>query len=456
MAKTFIFDNTVLTKEKKATYLSADLSAAAISLSVQSTVGLSGTGQIYLIGEIGQEKTEIVLNSNGTAPTGTTIPLQTACVFDHPQDTKIYILDYNQFALSRATGVSSQKATLIITGLQVDQDNSIYNDNTNTTGYGFVEFYDSANSRYSSPSDPIPYAGFADNSVYMVKKRALNSVHEQLDEDIITNEYLDDCLAEVRREYHNAPGKRPYRRKYNVDIGNVTTGMFRIALPTDVEKPHTAENVYGVRIGSENNMVYFDKKDWDKEYQGVKHTELLTAYAIGDQDLYCDNVRDLSDSGSVALESDSIAYSAKGVSGGTLRISTDGAYIHSSGIDVWQGASMGNPDKFTVWMNNDGTNYIYFSSPVSTSYVDQNIYADYYSTKKTVDSDADELDEPDIIQDAYVHFLAWKIKKAKNKGLIDLKDDDYLKWEMTKENSIKNEVTGANIRIIPDVSRFNF
>jgi hypothetical protein len=455
--KTFTIDNTILTADKKATYLSSDLSASAINMSVQSIIGLTSTAVAGLqIGETGQEKSEIITVSNGTAPTGTTVHFQTACVFDHPQDTKVYLLDYNQMALSRSTGISSQKGTLITTGIQVDQLKTIYNDVTNTTGYGFVEFYDSINARFSSASDPIPYAGYADNSVYMVKKRALNSAHEQLDPEIVTNEYLDDCLAEARREYHNAQGKRPYRRKYNVDIGNVSTGMFRIALPTDVEKPHTAENVYGVRIGSENNMVYFDKKEWDKEYQGVKHTTLLTAYAIGNQDLYCDNVRDLSDSGSVNLESDTIAYSAKGVSGGTLRISTAGAFIHSADVDVWQGASMGNPEKFTVWMNNDGTNYVYFSCPVSTSYVNQNIFADYYSTKKTIDSDADELDEPDNVQDGFVHFLAWKIKKAKNKGVVDLKDDDYLKWELIKQNSTKNEVTGVNISFIPDVSRFNF
>ncbi len=451
MAKTFIFDNTILTKDKKATYLSADVSAAAINLSAQSIVGITTTGIILLIGEVGQEKTEIVQVSNGTAPTGTTIPLQTAVSFDHSQDTKVYIIDYNQFALSRSTGVSSQKATLATVGLQVDQNDSIYNDNTNTTGYGFVEFYDSINSRYSSPSDPIPYAGFSDNSVYMIKKRALDSVGEAIDTNLITNEYLDQCLAEARREYHNAPGKRPYRRKFNADIGNVSTGMHRLALPTDLEKSHTAENLYGVRIGANENLAYYDKKEFDQDYEGVGHTTLLTTYAITHQDLYVDSVRDLTDEGSVSLEDDIISYSAKGISGGTLRISTAGAVAHDSGSDIWQNKTFGLPDKFTVFAGTDGTSYVYFNCPLSTAYASQNVWADYYSTKKTIDSDADELDEPDNVQDGFVHFLAWKIKKRKDKGLIALKDDDYMKWEMIKQNSLGNERLSTDITFTPNI-----
>lgn len=450
--KTFIFDNTILTSEKKSTYLASDVASAGISLTVQSIVGMSGTGHILLIGEIGQEKTEIIQSSNGTAPTGTTVALQTACSFDHPQDTKIYILDYDQFAISRSTGISSQKSTLTTAGLQVDQLNSIYNDSTNTTGYGFVEFKNSISGAFSSASDPIPYAGYADNSVYMIKKRALDSVGEKIDTELITDEFLNECLAEARREYHNAHGKRPYRRKFNTDIGNVTTGMYRVAIPTDAEKPHTAENIYGVRIGPNENLAYYDKKDWDADYDGVAHSTLLDTYtASTSQDLWLDNVRDFDDSGSVDIGEDTIGYSAKGISGGTLRISSHGSNNYSSGADVWQGVSMGLPRNFTAFADLDGTSYIYFSCPLSTIYASQNIWADYYINKSVADSDSDELTEPDNIQDGYVHFIAWKIKKRKDKGLSSIKDDDYLKWEMIKQQALANEYLGQNIRITPSI-----
>jgi hypothetical protein len=448
----FYTDNTILTKNKKSTYLASDLSAAATNMSVQSITGMSGTGQIFLIGEIGAKKTEIVQTSNGTAPSGTTVYFQTACVFDHTQDTKVYLLNWDQYALSRATGISSQKGTIATGALQVDQLETLYRDLNYSTGYSFVEFKNSIFSTFSIPSDPVPYTGYADNTVYMVKKRALDSVNEQIDTDLITNEYLDQCLAEARREYHNAPGKRPYRRKFNADIGNVSTGMNRLALPTDLEKSQTAENLYGVRIGPNENLAYYDKKEFDQDYESAAHTTLLTTYAITHQDLYVDNVRDLTDSGSINLEDDIISYSAKGISGGTLRISTAGAVAHDSGVDIWQGKSFGLPSKFTVFMDTDGTSYVYFNCPLSTAYASQNVWADYYSTKKEINSDSDELDEPDNVQDGFVHFLAWKIKKRKDKGLIALKDDDYMKWEMVKQNAIGNERLSSDIRITPNIS----
>ena len=445
----FYTSNTILTKDKKNTYLSADLAASAANMSVQSIMGLSGTGHVFCLGEIGQPKTEIVKCSNLTAPSGTTIYFQTACLFDHPQDTKVYLINFDQYTLSHSSGITSEKGTIATAGLQVENNETVYRDLNYSAGYSFVQFKNSLTSTFSIVSDPIPYAGFADNTVFQIKKRALDSVNEQIDTNLVTNEYLDQCLAEARREYHNATGKRPYRRKFNADIGNVSTGINKIALPTDTQKPYTAENVYGVRIGTNENLGYYDKKEFDEDYNGVAHTTLLETYAITHQDLYCDNVRDLDDSGSVDIESDNIVYSAKGVSGGTLRISTAGDYAHSSGSDVWQGESMGLPNKFTVFMDFDRTAYIYFNCPISTSYVNQNIWADYYQTKSVADSDADELTEPDNIQDGFVHFLSWKIKKRKNKGIVDLKDDDYLKWEMIKQQALGSERLGSDIRISP-------
>ncbi len=449
--KTFLFDNTILTKDKKATYLGSDVSATAISLNVQSVVGITTTGIILLIGEIGQEKTEIVQVSNGTVPTGTTIPLQTAVSFDHTQDTKIYVLDYNQFALSRATGVSTQKSTLSIANLQVDQLNSIYNDNTNTTGYGFVEFYDSINTRYSSPSAPIPYAGFADNSIYMIKKRALDSVNEKISTDLITDDFLNQKLAEARREYHNAPGKRPFRRSYNVDIGNVSTGMYRLPMPTDLQKPFTAENVFGVRIGKNLNLGWCEKKEIDFNFIDVPHANLNATYSIGNQDLYLDNTNDFNHpTGSVTIEEDVISYSAVGL-GGTLRISTQGAYTHPTLSDVWQNASYTLPDKFSVWMDTDGTCRVYFNRILDTTYVNMNVWADYYRTLTPFTSDADTLDEPDNIQDGYVHFLAYHIKKRKDKGLEPLSDDDFSMWNNIKMTNLATEHIDDLIHFNPDV-----
>lgn len=460
MPKTIYLDNTILTKDKKFTFLSGDVVAGAQVINVVSTAGFvsltTSSGQVLCIGELGQEKTEIikisdVRTSSGTNISGTGATLKTVLNFDHPQDTKVYMIDWDRFEVQHASTSTGTKSTLMTypENLQPDSLESQYRDTTKTSGFYFVRFNTTIDSTNSDWSDPIPFAGYADNTVHEIKRRALESVGEEIDGVVISNEFLNRCLWEARREFHKSPGKRPFRKSYNVDIGNVSTGMYRVDLPPYVENPYTSENIFGVRIGTERNMSYIGKKEWDFYYVNKPHTTLSTAYAVGDQDLYVSNVRDFNSSGSVTIENDTIEYSAVGVSGGTLRISTAGSTSHAVSSDVWQNASYGLPDKFTVFADVGGSAYIYFNRPLSTSYVNQNIYADYYRTLLEYDSDADELDEPNA--DMYVSYLAARIKKKRNPALNLAQDDDYRIWLQAKAENLATEYIAEPINLMPDI-----
>lgn len=56
-----------------------------------------------------------------------------------------------------------------------------------------VRFYNSTTELYSSYSDAVVASGFADNSVYSIKKRALQQIGETINEKI-TDEFLNECL----------------------------------------------------------------------------------------------------------------------------------------------------------------------------------------------------------------------------------------------------------------------
>lgn len=478
MPKTLYVDNSIITKEKKFTFLSADVNAGATAFGFASSIGLvsltTSSGQILQFGELGQEKSEIILTSNVSTSTGSNIggtsaTLKTALRFDHSQDTKVYIIDWDRFEVQWSATATGSKSTITTTGadypsnIQPDQGESIFRDTTQTTGYYFVRFNETIGNTNSDWSDPIPFAGFDDSSVFAIKQRALEQIGEKIDGEVISNEFLNRVLWQARREYHKSPGKRPFRRSYNVDIGNVSTGMFRVDLPPYVEAPWTAENVYGVRIGNQPNMRYIDKKEWDFYFVNKPHTTLSTAYTVGDQDLYVSNVRDFTATGgSVSIEQDTISYSAVGVSGNTLRISTAGTYNHAINSDVWQNASYGLPDRFTVFADVGGSAYIYFNRPVDTVYVNQNIYADYYRTLVDFDSDADILDEPH--PDIFVPYLSFKIKQRKNLGGIAvtrnrqggapiIADADYQEWQARKQEALAKEYLGVEVRLIPDLDR---
>ncbi len=440
--KNLSVDNTILTKDKKFTYLSSDASATDTTLTVQSITGFT-TDQILCIGEIGREKSELVQTHATTSPSGSTITLTAAITFDHPQDTKVYLVDWDQVEFSHASTTTGDKSVLSTEDIQADDTETRYKDTAQSSGYYFTRFKDSVNTTYSSYSDPVPYAGYGDNTVFSIKQRALESVGESIG-DLISHDFLNKTLWEGRRELHNSLKRWSFRKEFNYNLGNVSTGDYRIAVPTDLQDPNTNKNVFNVKIGVEHNLEYIPKKEWDEYYRGVPHTTLSSAYTVTDAAVTLTDSADFDEDGTITIEGDDIEYSANDESTGELTVSTDGDSNHDSGKDVWQNVGDGLPTAYTIF---DG--YIYFNRPVSSDYDAQNVWMDYYQELTAYDSDADELDEPEY--DMFVNYLAYNIKKRKNNGVSSLEDDDYQQWVLKKTMLINKEVSGQEIKLIPDI-----
>ena len=467
--KILFVDNTDLVRGKRFTFLTEDVVALGTTLRVQSVAGMesltTSSGRVLIVGEIGGERTELVRTSTASAEFPSqatkTAYLRDSLVFDHPQDTKVYIVDWDRIEFNYAASATGTKTTLAAypVAVSVDMSETEFRDTTTSsdrltggpaTAFYFARFNETVSSRNSAWSDPIWGSGFDDNMVGAIKQRALDSLGEQIDGKVITHEFLNASLWEARREYHSAAGKRPFRRKFNTDIGNALTGSARIELPTDVERPYTSENVYGVRIGANQNMTYQDKKAHDADWRSKPHSFLTTAYATADQDLYVNDTRDFSDSGSVTVEGITIAYSAKSVTGGTMRISTAGSAAASVGSDVWQNVTYGLPTRFTVWADPGGSAYVYFNCVIDSAYVNMNVYADYFRTLVSYDSDGDTLDEADY--DMYVSYLMAKIKHRKNKGEGNItQDPDYIIYRAKMAAALAREFLATDIRFSPDL-----
>src|SRR5581483_5180858 len=315
--KVLFVNNTDLTIDRRLSYLSEDVVSSASTIRVQSLIGFesltTSSGQILCIGNIGEEKSEIILTSNSTA-LGTTykeVTLNSALQFDHPQDTKVFILDWNRVEFQYSGTATGSKSTLAAYpfGIAPDMSETMYRETTKDQVFYFARFNDTINNRNSDWSDPIYSTGYDDNMVFAIKKRAVDEVGEVIDGNVITHDFLNKSLWAARREYHESPGKRPFRRKFNRVIGTALTGSYRIELPTDVEKPYTAENVYGVRIGTQPNMSYYDKKEWDFDYRGKPHSTLVLPYTHGvSTSIWLDNGRDFPASGSIGVEGTNISY----------------------------------------------------------------------------------------------------------------------------------------------------
>lgn len=457
-----LVDTTDLVRDKRVTFLTEDVVATGTTLRVQSIIGFesltTSSGQIICIGEIGNERSEIRRTSqdNPHSTVYNQVELRDSLLFDHPQDTKVSVIDWDRVEFNWAATVNGTKATVNAYPFNITADTPqmVYVDTSATSGYFFARFNNRIRAANSGWSDAIPYGGYDNNSVFSIKQRALDSLGETVDGKVITHEFLNESLWEARREYHESPGKRPFRRKYNFDIGDALTGSFRIELPTDVEKPSSAENIYGVRIGANANMSHYDKKEWDFDFRNKPHTTLTSAYTVGARDLYVASARDFAESGAVSIEGTNIDYSAKSNGGGTLRISADGDWNASAGSDVWQNVSYGLPNKFTVWADPGGSAYVYFNMPIDTAYTGQNIYLDSYQRLQSLNSDNDIVDEPSY--DGYVYFLKAKIKERKQRGAFDItQDSDFKRWLQWKSEALTNEYIGVQIIFTPSIAHLD-
>ena len=462
MPKTLSPNLSSIVQDKEFTFLTSDAVAGATTFGFASSVALTSlstsSGQILLFGELGQEKSEIIKTSNVSTSTGSNIGGTSATLiaglrFDHPQDTKITTIDWDRFEVQHATTATGSKTTLMAYPQYINPGRleDLYRDTTKTSGFYFVRFNETVGSTNSDWSDAIPYAGYGDNTVHEIKQRALDSVNETIDDKLITDEFLNRCLFQARREFHQSPGKRPFRRRYNNDIGNALTGSFRIELPLWVEKPHSGENVYGVRIGSEANMRYYDKKEWDFDWRNKPHSSLDVAYTRGiSTSIWLANGRDFSGSPTIQVEGMSIDCTRITGEQNSFTITSHGSYPSASaGSDAYENVSFGLPDHFTVFSEPQGSAYIFFNRPIDTAYINQNIYLDAYTTIFASDSDADELDEPN--PDIYVPYLAARIKQRKNPELNLFQDSDYLEWIRRKQEALGTEYIGTQIRITPEI-----
>lgn len=478
--KILFVDNTELIRDKRHTYTSQDVVATATTIRVQSIAGFeqlsTSSGQVVLLGNIGEERSEILTTSttSGQSPSAfyKEITFSGAMQFDHPQDTKVHILDWNRVEFQYAATAGGTKTTIIAypVNIRPDDKETSLRDITDpaarlasfsTAAYYFARFNATIENRNSDWSDAVYGTGYDDNSVFAVKQRAVDELSEHIDDKVITHDFLNKALWQARREYHQALGKRPFRRKYNVDIGNALTGSFRIELPSDVERPYSAENVYGVRIGSNANMEHYDKKEWDDDYRNIAHSTLTHAYTANTStSLWLANGRDFGASAVINVEGELISVTRiEGLTGesyyNSLRIYAhpSNAYSASVGSDAWENASFGLPSKFAVWADVGGSAYIYFNRPIDTAYVGQNIYLDYYRTLVGMNSNGDILDEPDY--DMYVDYLKAKIKARKDRGMDISNDSDYRMWLTKKQNALDKEFLGVDISFQPDISHLS-
>lgn len=430
------------------TYLTASVAATGTTLTVVNNEGFAEHDVVLLEG-FGIENAEIKeVNAAVTAGTSLTI---TAATFAHGINCAVQKILFDQVEVSGTTTLTGSKAHAATMALNAGGNYTDYVLSSDLQGdtYIFARYYNSMASTpfYSSYSDGLS-ADFGPKTVGFIRRNAFANIGEKYDGVRFTSQWVYDQIYLGELDVAKELRRWSWLYSFDYDLGNLTEGLRRIALPSDIEDDKTNKSIMGVRIEDEINMDYMDWTEYQDAMNGVAYTTLATAASIGDTTLVLTDSRDFEDSGSVNIAGTSYTYTTNTRSTNTL----SGLTALSAGIavdsEIWQSISFGTPGRYAI---NDG--YLYFDIPPDSDLEGRNIWIDYYKTITKCDSDNDEVEvaDPQLI----ISWLEMAIKKEKANGALNLSDVSYVTYNRRKELLVKNEMSGQRMRFVPDVPLSN-
>jgi len=180
----------------------------------------SGVGTIYLnnvngfqanwgiqIGNYGQDQAEIVL-ANASTPSGTQIVLAANTVYEHPADTPVYAIKWNQVVFEKSTAGTSGTATPMTDGtITIQPDNWDYSDEVSFTQFDDTSaastdayrsrFRNSAAAIQTDQSDWITPTGFTFYSLAKLRDRVKGKLWNST---FVTDDQINDWLNEWKDE----------------------------------------------------------------------------------------------------------------------------------------------------------------------------------------------------------------------------------------------------------------
>lgn len=193
-----------LTVNALKTFLSNPEVAGTGVLRWKNFTGFSPSWAIQ-IGETGEEQSEIVILGTAT-PSGTAGTLTGTTLFEHPADTPIYAIKYNQIVFERSTSGTAGTATPIAGGtINIDPSQSFtqYDDTLSSSGYAYkTYFYNSVLAVQSAESDWITDTGYTFYSLASIRQRIKDKLWNSsfLPDDKV----IDNWINEWRDKMVNA------------------------------------------------------------------------------------------------------------------------------------------------------------------------------------------------------------------------------------------------------------
>lgn len=249
--------------------LKANAVTGADTLEVYS-INKFAINYVLLIGELGGEGSEIVSTHTSTAPAGTTITLANVLVKDHPKDTSVYIIPYNQVEFSHADTATGTKSVLDTYTIDPEREGNRHSEATETAGFVFTRFKNSLTGAYSNYSDAYPFTGLDMNTVgYLVKKasKGLDPDNKVPFEDKIS--FINEGLRFIRGELK----RWNTFQEFDYVVDQTVDGTFEYDMPDTIYDKNSNKSVLSVKIENYRVLKYMDKRELNEQKQNESDEE---------------------------------------------------------------------------------------------------------------------------------------------------------------------------------------
>lgn len=149
------------------------------------------------VGNVGEERSEIKMASGIS---GLNIQTTGTATFDHPTDTPIYAIKYDQVIFKRSTSGTAGTATAMTNGtvtIQPDQLFTQFDDTSAQSGYAYkASFYNSVTTEETADSDWLSTTGYSFYSRAKIRERIKEKLYDSgfIKNDETVNNWINEWL----------------------------------------------------------------------------------------------------------------------------------------------------------------------------------------------------------------------------------------------------------------------
>lgn len=207
-----------------------------------STLGLKALNQFNAswalqIGETGEAQTEIVLLGTAT-PAGVNGTIVGTALYDHPTDTPVYGIKYDQIVFERSISGTTGTASPLTGGTITIQSNgtvTLFDDISGSTSYAYRTYFRNSALNVTSPeSDWITTSGYPLYSLASIRQRVKDKLFsaDYIGSDMVINNWINEWLElmtnaaiEINQDY--LLGSTQVGFPGTADLGTITASDYK-------------------------------------------------------------------------------------------------------------------------------------------------------------------------------------------------------------------------------------